>query len=77
MEDKPQTPEFRDLMIRCAALGISLSALCRSANVNRSVPERWKYEMPESRRVYNVLIEKLEELEAIEAAKKNPEPAEV
>lgn len=53
---------YTSLKSQCDALGISLSKLCREADVDRSVIERWRRSEPKSIRTYNALVEALEKL---------------
>lgn len=62
--DTPTIPAdiYTSLKTQCDALGISLSKLCREADVDRSVIERWRRSEPKSIRTYNALVEALEKL---------------
>lgn len=55
---------YSSLKSQCEALGISLSKLCREADVDRSVLERWRRSEPKSIRTYNALVEALEKFKS-------------
>lgn len=54
---------FTELLLRCDALDISLSELCRRANVGRQTIEHWKKSEPQTLIFYKNLIKALNELE--------------
>jgi predicted transcriptional regulator len=53
---------YSSLKSECDSLGISISKLCREADVDRSVLERWRRSDPKSIKTYNALLEALEKL---------------
>lgn len=56
------TELFLDIRTKCAAAGTNISAVCQRAGVHRSVPERWKYREPKTRRVVNKIYAAIEEM---------------
>jgi predicted nucleotidyltransferase len=54
---------FEQLSIRCDILGISISELCRRADVGRQTVEIWKNIEPQTLIIYFKLINSLNELE--------------
>jgi len=54
---------FTELLLRCDALDISLSELCRRAGVGRQTVEHWKKIEPQTLVFYKNLINVLNELE--------------
>jgi transcriptional regulator with XRE-family HTH domain len=55
---------YSSLKSECEAAGISLSQLCREADVDRSVVERWKEKDPKSIQTLNTLREALERIKS-------------
>lgn len=55
---------YSSLKAECEEAGISLSQLCREADVDRSVIERWKNKDPKSIEILNSLREALERLKS-------------
>lgn len=53
---------YSSLKSECDSLGISISKLCREAEVDRSVLERWRRSDPKSIKTYNALLDALEKL---------------
>lgn len=62
---KPETSSditgsaYSYLKSECDRLGISVSKLCREANIERSLLERWRQKDPKSLQMYNALKEAL------------------
>jgi hypothetical protein len=54
---------FENLSIRCDMLGISISELCRRAEVGRQTVEHWKKVEPQTLVIYFKLMNVLNELE--------------
>lgn len=54
---------FEQLSIRCDILGISISELCRRADVGRQTVEHWKNVEPQTLSIYFKLMNALKELE--------------
>ena len=54
---------FEKLSIRCHILGISISELCRRAEVGRQTLEHWKTVEPQTLVIYFKLMNVLNELE--------------
>ena len=54
---------FENLSIRCDMLGISISELCRRADVGRQTLEHWKTVEPQTLVIYFKLMNVLNELE--------------
>ena len=54
---------FEQLSIRCDMLGISISELCRRAEVGRQTVEVWKNAEPQTLIIYFKLMNALKELE--------------
>ena len=54
---------FEQLSIRCDILGISISELCRRADVGRQTVEIWKNIEPQTLIIYFKLMNSLNELE--------------
>lgn len=55
---------YTSLKTQCAEAGISISKLCKEADVNRSILERWKRSEPKSIKTYNTLLEALDRIRA-------------
>lgn len=53
---------YSSLKSECDSLGISISQLCREADVDRSVVERWKSKDPKSIEILNSLKGALERI---------------
>jgi hypothetical protein len=54
---------FENLSIRCDMLGISISELCRRADVGRQTLEHWKTVEPQTLVIYFKLMNVLNDLE--------------
>jgi hypothetical protein len=54
---------FENLSIRCDILGISISELCRRADVGRQTLEHWKTVEPQTLVIYFKLMNVLNDLE--------------
>lgn len=54
---------FEQISIRCDMLGISLSELCRRAEVGRQTLEHWKSVEPQTLIIYFKLMNVLKDLE--------------
>jgi len=54
---------FEQLSIRCDMLGISISELCRRADVGRQTLEHWKTVEPQTLVIYFKLMNVLNDLE--------------
>ena len=54
---------FENLSIRCDMLGISISELCRRAEVGRQTLEHWKTVEPQTLIIYFKLMNVLNDLE--------------
>lgn len=54
---------FENLSIRCDMLGISISELCRRADVGRQTLEHWKTVEPQTLIIYFKLMNVLNDLE--------------
>lgn len=54
---------FEQISIRCDMLGISLSELCRRADVGRQTLEHWKTVEPQTLIIYFKLMNVLKDLE--------------
>jgi len=54
---------FENLSIRCDMLGISISELCRRAEVGRQTLEHWKTVEPQTLVIYFKLMNVLNDLE--------------
>ncbi len=54
---------FENLSIRCDILGISISELCRRAEVGRQTLEHWKTVEPQTLVIYFKLMNVLNDLE--------------
>lgn len=54
---------FEQLSIRCDMLGISISELCRRAEVGRQTVEVWKNAEPQTLIIYFKLMNALKDLE--------------
>ena len=54
---------FEQLSIRCDMLGISISELCRRAEVGRQTLEHWKTVEPQTLVIYFKLMNVLNDLE--------------
>lgn len=54
---------FENLSIRCDMLGISISELCRRAEVGRQTLEHWKTVEPQTLVIYFKLMNVLKDLE--------------
>lgn len=55
---------YTSLKTQCDEAGISISKLCKEANVNRSILERWKHVEPKSIQTYNKLVETLSRIQS-------------
>jgi len=54
---------FEKLSVRCHILGISISELCRRAEVGRQTVEHWKQVEPKTLVIYDKLLSELTKLE--------------
>lgn len=54
---------FEKLSVRCHILGISISELCRRAEVGRQTIEHWKNVEPKTLVIYDKLLTELNKLE--------------
>jgi hypothetical protein len=54
---------FEKLSVRCHILGISISELCRRAEVGRQTVEHWKNVEPKTLVIYDRLLTELTKLE--------------
>ena len=54
---------FEKLSVRCHILGISISELCRRAEVGRQTVEHWKQVEPKTLVIYDKLLTELTKLE--------------
>lgn len=54
---------FEKLSVRCHILGISISELCRRAEVGRQTVEHWKQVEPKTLVIYDKLLNELTKLE--------------
>ena len=54
---------FEKLSVRCHILGISISELCRRAEVGRQTVEHWKQVEPKTLIIYDKLLSELTKLE--------------
>ena len=54
---------FEKLSVRCNILGISISELCRRAEVGRQTVEHWKQVEPKTLVIYDKLLTELTKLE--------------
>lgn len=54
---------FEKLSVRCHILGISISELCRRAEVGRQTIEHWKQVEPKTLVIYDKLLTELTKLE--------------
>lgn len=54
--------EYENIVKKCEDLGISISELCRNANVNRSILARWKNQTPKSIEILNKLNNELKKI---------------
>lgn len=50
---------YSSLKSECDKLGISVSKLCREAQIDRSVLERWRKKEPQTLKIYNALQQAL------------------
>ena len=53
---------YTSLKTECDSLGISISKLCREADVDRSLLERWRKNEPQSIKTYRLLVDALERM---------------
>ena len=58
-----ETFTVEEIETRCQGLGVSVNALCREANINRSVLVRWKKQPPKSFQLLKQINSTLNQLE--------------
>jgi hypothetical protein len=54
---------FKEINVRCAKNGISISQLCRDLNINRHKIQRWKTDPPQSVVDYHNIKQYFDKLE--------------
>jgi len=62
---------YKSLEEECRINGTNLSRICRSAKVNRSTVQRWKYREPNTIRLYRKLKSEIDKV-AQEVANRKP-----
>lgn len=53
---------FTEIETKARAAGVSVRAACKKAGYDRSVPERWKKNVPKSIVIYASILEAIEDL---------------
>lgn len=51
-----------EMKAKASASGVSLSAACKKAGVDRSIPERWKKNVPKSFITYANIMQAIDDL---------------
>lgn len=55
---------YASLKAECDAAGLKIGTVCRFANVDRSIVQKWKYEDPKTIKIVNALREAIEKLKS-------------
>lgn len=62
MSEEEYGATYQEIVNECEKLGISISKLCRKADVDRMVLQRWKNGDPKSIQILNALRESIKQL---------------